>query len=228
MAIPVFDTILQRAIAQKGSLAAVQSDLPICLSSQALQAQPDSFYLSTLSRRVFQAGMKHSLINDRWPEFESAFAGFDTRTNAMMSDDELEEHMRNKRLIRHLGKMKSIRHNATMILNVAREHGSFGRFLSGWNGADIVELWHWLKKHGNQLGGMSGARFLRMAGVDTFLITEDIVALMRSLEVVPKTPTSKRDLAKVQAVFNQWQQQSGRPLCQISRIASYTVNSHDL
>ncbi|BFM08129.1 DNA-3-methyladenine glycosylase I [Halioxenophilus aromaticivorans] len=224
MTVP-FEEIKQRAIGFKGRSAVQAAHLPAVKTDQKLIDQSDAFYLSTMTRRIFQAGLKHSVINARWPAFEAAFANFDPYTNAMMSDDEMDAHMANTKLIRHLGKMKSIRHNANLVLEVAREYGSFGRFLAQWPGSDIVDLWGWLKKRGNQLGGMSGARFLRMAGKDTFLITEDIVALLRSLEVVDKTPTAKRDLAKVQAVFNEWQAQSGLPLSHISRIASYTVNT---
>lgn len=225
MTVPGFSDILQQAIARKGSLSAVEANLPSCKSEQELIDQPDSFYLSTMSRRVFQAGLKHSLVNERWPEFESAFAGFDPYRNAMMSDAELDQHMANPKLIRHLGKLKSIRLNAAMVVAVARDHGSLGAFLSQWPTAEIVDLWLWLKKQGNQLGGMSGARFLRMAGKDTFLLTDDVVALLRHWGVVEKMPTSKRDLACVQAIFNRWRDTTGRPLCELSRIASYTINS---
>jgi 3-methyladenine DNA glycosylase Tag len=225
MAVPEFDEIQRRAVRIKGSAAAVKAGLPSFLTEPELIELSDAYYLSTMSRRVFQAGLKHSLVNDRWPEFEAAFAGFDPYTNAMMSDDDLDAHLTNAKLIRHLSKMKSIRRNATMVLDVTRECGSFGRFLAQWPGTEIVDLWGWLKKHGNQLGGMSGARFLRLVGKDTFLITDDIVALLRSLGVIDKTPTSKRDLTLVQSVFNDWQAQSGLPLCHISRIASFTVNT---
>ena len=225
MSVPPFDDIWARAVRLKGSASAVEAGLPTLKTEQELIALPDAYYLSTMSRRVFQAGLKHSLVNDRWPAFEQAFAQFDPMTNAMMSDDELDSHMANSALIRHMGKLKSIRHNATMVLDVAREYGSFGQFLAQWPGAEIVDLWAWLKKRGNQLGGMSGARFLRLAGKDTFLVTDDIVALLRSFDVIQKAPTAKRDLALVQSVFNDWQAQSGLPLCHISRVASFTVNT---
>jgi len=222
---PDFAEILARAVQRKGGLAAVEANLPAYKSDVELAKLPDSFYLSTMSKRIFQAGLKHSMVNDRWPAFEEAFEGFEPSTLAMMSDDDLDSHLANPKLIRHLGKLKSIRHNAVMITDATREFGSFGRFLGSWPVTDIVSLWAWLKKRGNQLGGMSGARFLRLAGKDTFLITDDIVALLRSLDIVQKPPTAKRDLIEVQEIFNDWHSQSGRPMCEISRIASYTVNS---
>jgi hypothetical protein len=37
-------------------------------------------------------------------------------------------------------------------------------------------------------------------------------------------PTSLKERAAVQAAFNQWQEQSGRPLCQLSVMLAHTVN----
>jgi 3-methyladenine DNA glycosylase Tag len=114
--------------------------------------------------------------------------------------------------------------NAQFVLDIAREYGSFGRLLADWPSSDIVALWKLLAKRGNQLGGMSAPRFLRMAGKDTFVLSDDVVAALKAQEIVDKSPTSLKDLALVQAAFNTWQEQSGRPLCHISMMLSYSVN----
>ncbi len=225
MAMREFARILETAVLHKGSREAVESNLPLVKNAQQLTDAPDSFYLSTMTRRIFQAGLKHSMVDDRWPNFEQAFYQFDVNRLAMMSDDELDAHMTNSDLIRHLGKMKSIRLNAAMILATSREHGGFGRFIAEWPESDIIGLWQWLKKHGNQMGGMSGSRFLRLAGKDTFLLTNDVNAVLKSMDIIDKPPTAKRDLVRVQEAFNVWREQSGRPLAEISRIMSFTVNS---
>lgn len=71
---------------------------------------------------------------------------------------------------------------------------------------------------------MSAPRFLRMVGKDTFILSEDVVAALKAQDIIDKAPTSLKDLAVVQAVFNQWQAQSGRPLCQLSAMLAYTAN----
>jgi 3-methyladenine DNA glycosylase Tag len=63
-----------------------------------------------------------------------------------------------------------------------------------------------------------------MVGKDTFVPTDDVVTALRAQGVVDKTPTSLKELAAVQSVFNTWQQQSGRPLCQLSVMLAHTVN----
>ena len=63
-----------------------------------------------------------------------------------------------------------------------------------------------------------------MAGKDTFVLSDDVVAASVAQDIVTKRPTSQRDLALVQEAFNAWQAQSGRPLCQLSMLLALTVN----
>jgi 3-methyladenine DNA glycosylase Tag len=41
--------------------------------------------------------------------------------------------------------------------------------------------------------------------------------------VVDKAPISKKDLAAVQAAFNRWHQETGRPYAHLSRILAMSV-----
>jgi 3-methyladenine DNA glycosylase Tag len=201
----------------------VEALLPVPLSDEALARVGDDRLLSDMCRRVFRAGLKHALVDARWPAFEQAFWGFDAHKVALMSDEQLERLMQNERLIRHWGKIKSVRANALMVTELAAQYGRFSTFLAGWPTTDIVGLWLLLKKQGSQLGGNSGASFLRMVGKDTFLLTDDVVAALIAQGVVDRRPTAVRDLRAVQQAFNQWQQESGRPMCQISRLLACTV-----
>lgn len=207
-----------------GSIEALEARLPQPRSPAELAAVSDDRYLSLISLRIFRAGLKHSLVDAKWPAFEEVFFGFDPEKVVLMGGERLENLMQDTRLIRHLGKLKSVPRNAQFILDIAREYGSFGKLLADWPSSDIVGLWKLLAKRGNQLGGMSAPRFLRMAGKDTFVLSDDVVAALKAQEIVDKTPTSQKDLARVQAAFNAWQEQSGRPLCHISMMLSYTVN----
>ncbi|MFV3368547.1 DNA-3-methyladenine glycosylase I [Pseudomonas sp. NY15435] len=207
-----------------GSVEALEARLPHCKSPAELAAVGDDRYLSLISLRIFRAGLKHSLVDAKWPAFEEVFFGFDPEKVVLMGGERLENLMQDARLIRHLGKLKSVPRNAQFVLDIAREYGSFGKLLADWPSSDIVGLWKLVAKRGSQLGGMSAPRFLRMAGKDTFVLSDDVVAALKAQEIVDKTPTSLKDLALVQAAFNTWQEQSGRPLCHISMMLSYTVN----
>ncbi|UYP31905.1 DNA-3-methyladenine glycosylase I [Pseudomonas sp. Z8(2022)] len=207
-----------------GSAKALEAKLPQPRSEAELRALSDDRYLSLISLRIFRAGLKHSLVDAKWPAFEEVFFGFDPEKVVLMGAERLENLMQDARLIRHLGKLKSVPRNAQFILDVRREKGSFGALIADWPVTDIVGLWKYLAKHGNQLGGLSAPRFLRMVGKDTFIPTDDMVAALKAQGVIDKAPTSQKELAAVQAAFNQWQAESGRPLCQLSVMLAHTVN----
>lgn len=207
-----------------GSVAALEALLPQPRSDVELRALSDDRYLSLISLRIFRAGLKHSLVDAKWPAFEEVFFGFDPEKVVLMGAERLENLMQDARLIRHLGKLKSVPRNAQFILDVRREKGGFGALIGDWPVTDIVGLWKYLARHGNQLGGLSAPRFLRMVGKDSFIPTDDLVAALKALGVIDKAPTSQKELAAVQAAFNQWHAESGRPLCQLSVMLAHTVN----
>ncbi|OHC25671.1 MAG: 3-methyladenine DNA glycosylase [Pseudomonadales bacterium RIFCSPLOWO2_12_59_9] len=207
-----------------GSAAALEARLPQPRSDAELRALGDDRYLSTISLRIFRAGLKHSLVDAKWPVFEQLFFGFDPEKVVLMGAEHLETLMQDARIIRHLGKLKSVPRNAQFVLDVRRERGSFGALIADWPVTDIVGLWRYLARHGSQLGGLSAPRFLRMIGKDTFIPSDDMVAALKAQHIIDKAPTSLRDRAAVQAAFNQWHAQSGRPLCQLSVMLAYTVN----
>lgn len=207
-----------------GSVAALEARLPTPRTAAELRQIGDDRYLSLIALRVFRAGLKHSLVDAKWPAFEQAFFGFDPHKVVLMGAEHLERLMQDARLIRHLGKLKSVPRNAQFVLDVARERGSFGALIADWPCNDIVGLWKYLAKHGAQLGGLSAPRLLRMIGKDTFVPSDDMVAALKAQGIVDKAPTSLKELAAVQDAFNQWQAQSGRPLCQLSVMLAHTVN----
>lgn len=219
-----FSLIYQRVLDRFGNASVLEESLPVPASANSLLAVSDAEYLSLMSRRVFRAGLKHALVDAKWPAFEEAFYHFQPDRLAAFSDEELEQAMANRALIRHFGKIKSIRQNAVMVVDIIRENSSFGRWLAEWPVAEIVGLWLYLKEQGSQLGGQSGLYFLRMAGKDTFILTDDVVAALSALGLLEKRPTSQKDLFYVQGLFNSWQEETGRPQCQLSRLLSMTVN----
>ena len=147
-----------------GSRAALEAHLPSPRGADALRALGDDRYLSTLALRVFRAGLKHSLVDAKWPAFEQAFFGFDPDKVVLMGAEHIERLMQDKRLIRHLGKLRSVPRNAQMVIDIRTEHGSMGQLIADWPVTDITGLWRLLQRQGNQLGGLSSPRFLRMVG----------------------------------------------------------------
>ena len=222
MPIPPFAPILDAARTRLGA-AALEARLPQPRTPADLAATPDDRYLSEMSRRIFRAGLKHSVVDAKWPAFEEAFHGFDPRRVRAMSDEAMEGLLGNTRLIRHWGKIKSVRDNAAAMLVLAQQHKSFGAWLAGWPGADIVGLWEALAKTFSQMGGNSGPSFLRMVGKDTFVLTHSVTAALKRWGGITAAPKNRQDRAAVQAAFNAWAAETGRPLCQLSLILAASI-----
>jgi 3-methyladenine DNA glycosylase Tag len=223
MSVTPFATILDTARTRHGA-AAVEARLPTPKTPAELAAMGDDRYLSQMSLRIFRAGLKHSVVDSKWPAFEEAFCGFDLRRVRAMPDEAIEALLGNAKLIRHFGKLKSVRDNAAAMIGVAEEHGSFGKWLAAWPVTDIVGLWDALAKRFSQMGGNSGPSFLRMVGKDTFVPTGSVCAGLKHWAGMAGPPKNRGERAAAQQIFNDWTAESGRSLCQLSLILAMSVD----
>jgi 3-methyladenine DNA glycosylase Tag len=223
MSVTPFATILDMARARHGA-AAVDSRLPRPKSASELAANPDDRYLSQMSLRVFRAGLKHSVVDAKWPAFEEVFAGFDPRRVRAMPDEELEKLLADSRLIRHWGKLKSVRDNAATMLAIKDEFGSFGAWIGTWPAGDVIGLWDALAGRFSQMGGNSGPMFLRMVGKDTFIFSPSVIAGLKRWADIAKPPKNRAERAAAQACFNAWAAETSRPLSQLSLILALSVD----
>lgn len=219
-----FETLYRTAVKKVGSEQELAAKLPTVKSSDELKAIGDDRYLAMITKCVFRAGFVWRVIENKWSGFEVAFSEFNPLAIAHYPDERLEELAQDERIVRNLQKIKTVRENALLVLDMQREHGSFANWIADWPADDIVGLWDVLKKRGARLGGNSGPGFLRGMGKDTFILTEDVKAALINHGLIDRiSPSSKRDQQRVQEIFNQFQAESGRPLAEISRILSHTV-----
>lgn len=216
-----FNSIYQRACERKGGPDQLAELLPAVRSPRALSASRNDRWLAQMTRCIFQAGFVWRVVDNKWDDFEDVFFGFPPDKILMLSPDQIDRFAQNPRIIRNRQKVLSIQHNAQYILDVSKEHGSFGKFISRWPQDDLIGLFSHLKKHGSRLGGMSGQRVLRNMGKDTFVLTGDVVrCLQRAGADIKDNPGSQREMRLVQQVFNDWHTESGLPYSHISRICS--------
>lgn len=220
----LYQRYVERAIAQHGSLAEIENKLPKPLSKAALANIKDDRYLAEMAACLFRAGFVWRIIQLKWEGFETVFNHFLPIWVASRSPEEIETIATDTRIVRNLTKVKSVQENALFILDIQREHGSFGKFLAEWPEDNIVGLWKYLKKHGNRLGGNSGQYFLRFMGKDTFILSRDVCTALQAEGIVDKAQiTSQSDLAKVQAAFNEMRAESGRSLSELSMILALSI-----
>ena len=225
LAMAKFAKIHARALRRKGGEDALEELLPAPKSRRSLTRVRDDRYLSAMAKAIFRAGFVWKIVDHKWPAFEEAFGKFDIERVASMDEGDLDELATDKRVIRNRPKLAAVRDNARFVIEVAAEHGSFARYIAAWPEDDIVGLWLDLKKRGSRLGGFSGPLVLRTMGKDTFMLTGDVVTALINAGVVDKQPTSQRALRAVQDAFNGWREETGRPLCELSRILACSVDS---
>ncbi|MEE8243680.1 MAG: DNA-3-methyladenine glycosylase I [Pseudomonadales bacterium] len=218
-----FDSIFQRAAERKGGVDELEALLPKPESELSLKELQDDRVLAEMTKCIFRSGFVWKVVENKWPGFEAAFYGFDVSRCAMLSDEELEALTQDTSIIRNAKKIQSVSRNAAFILDVRADHGSFGAYLADWPTRDIVGLWDDLKQRGDRLGGQTGKFFLRFIGKDTPMFSNDVVKALVAMRIVEKAPTSKKAIAVVQDAFNQWHDESGRDLCEISRVLACSV-----
>ena len=216
-----FESIYQRACERKGGEAQLVKLLPKVRSQRALAGTRDDRWLAEMTRCVFQAGFVWRVVNNKWDDFEDVFFGFPPEKIVMLSPDQIDRFAQNPRIIRNRQKVLGVQANAHFILDVAKEHGSFGKFISRWPTEDLIGLFGYMKQRGARLGGMTGQRVLRNMGKDTFMITGDVArCLQRAGLDITENPTTKRELSLIQDTFNRWHDESGQPYSHISRISA--------
>jgi 3-methyladenine DNA glycosylase Tag len=222
-----FKAIRARAAKRKGGEAALAALLPKVPAQRSLSRLGDDRVLAQMTKRIFSAGFVWSVIEQKWPGFEAAFLGFDPNRLLLQPDEFWEGLTGDRRIVRNPQKIMAVRDNAGFVTEIAREHGSFGKFLAAWPAGDQVGLLELLARRGTRLGGKTGQYFLRFIGKDGFVTSNDVVACLRDAGLdIAENPSSKKDMAKIQATFNAWAEQTGLPYTHLSRICAMSIGEN--
>ena len=222
-----FKTIRARAEKRKGGPRELEKLLPRKPDMKRLAKLSDDRMLAEMTKRVFSAGFAWSVIEAKWEGFEQAFLGFNPAKLAFQPDDFWHALVSDTRIVRNGAKILSVRENAAFVQEIAKEHGSFSKFLANWPSSDEIGLLDLLAKRGSRLGGNTGQMLLRFVGWDGFVTSQDVVACLRDAGLdIAAEAKSKGDLAKVQAQFNAWATETGLPYVQLSRICAMSIGEN--
>jgi 3-methyladenine DNA glycosylase Tag len=222
-----FKAIRARAEKRKGGPKGLEKLLPRKPDMKAVAKLSDDRILAEMTKRVFSAGFAWSVIEAKWPGFEKAFLAFQPAKLTFQPDDFWHDLLSDTGIVRNGAKIASVRENATFVQEIARQHGSFGKFLAKWPSSDQVGLLDLLAKRGSRLGGNTGQMLLRFVGWDGFVTSQDVVACLRDagLDIAAEVK-SKGDLARVQAQFNAWASETGLPYVHLSRICAMSIGEN--
>ncbi len=206
-----FADIFALAAERKGGAAGLEQMLAQTASRTPAEIAgiPDDRILSEMTRRIFHAGLSAKMVDGKWPAFEKAFNDFDLNACAFMTEAQFDTLTQDRTIIRNGAKIKAVQINAQFLLDVAGERGSAARYFADWPDSDYVGLLDVLKKRASHLGGDAAGRFLRAIGKPAFIATPDVAAALIREGVIERAPSGKRDLAAIQAAFNQWSKEFG-------------------
>lgn len=222
MALRKFSEIVKLAEKHHGK-AGLKAKLAEHYGKPASLKQSDDRFLAGMSKAVFSAGFSWEVIENKWPGFEEAFDHFDPHKVAFYADRDIARLLKDTRIVRNGAKIQASIANARFVVDTAKEHGSFSKFLKSWPTTDQVGLLEHFKKNASHLGPIGAMYFLRFNGWDAFILSPDVTKALIREKVVSKAPTSRSDMKAVQAAFNAWTSESGLPQKDVSRILSYSV-----
>jgi 3-methyladenine DNA glycosylase Tag len=218
-----FSRLYEHAATRKGGEATLEALIAKPKSRAALARIPDDRWLSAIAKSVFRAGFNWKVVDNKWPDIEAAYDGFDPRRVAFQSDDDLDVLVKDPRVIRQWRKLKAIRANAQYVVDLAEEHGSAARYFADYPSTEYIGLLDDMKKRGRHLGGTSAQYFLREIGKDSFILSRDVTSALRREKVFDGTPTSKSSMRQIQDAFNEWVDDGGKSLTRVSRVLAFTI-----
>ena len=125
----------------------------------------DDGYLEEMTRAVFQAGFDWEVVRERWPAFRRAFKKFSVARVANFSPDDIDRLLRpDSGIVRNYRKILATVHNATVLLELAREFGAFSHYLRSFDGMGYATLVKDLRKRFKYLGTTGSFVFLYTVG----------------------------------------------------------------
>ena len=135
----------------------------------------DAGYLEMMTKVIFMGGLNRQVVEGKWQGFLDAFEQFDPGKVASFTEEKVEELAEDERIIRYGAKIRAVVDNASQMVDLAAEHGSFGAWLQ--RNAEEEGIGDTAKLIGNQFAYMSEAsaeRYLYAVGEDVGKVPEEV------------------------------------------------------
>jgi|SRR5579872_214562 len=124
----------------------------------------DDEYFERMTKTLFQAGLNWQVIENKWPNFEKAFANFSIPKVAKFREKQVSSLMTNEGIVRNEKKIRSTIYNAQQSIVIEKEFGSFKDYFKSF-GKNHDKLIADLQSRFEHLGPSSSRTFLWMTGV---------------------------------------------------------------
>lgn len=123
----------------------------------------DGEYFERMTKSVFTAGLNWTVIEKKWPGFRKAFADFSPDRVARFSAKNVSALMRDAGIVRNERKIKATVHNASQVVKLQKDIGSFRKYLDSF-GKDEERLLGDLQERFQHLGVSTARTFLWSVG----------------------------------------------------------------
>ena len=100
-----------------------------------ITALSDNDFFKHLARAIF-TGIRNNVIQERWPAITKAFLNFDIHRVAKYTEKDVKKLMKNKKIIRHEGRIRATISNAKKMKEIIREYGSFADYINSFEKLD--------------------------------------------------------------------------------------------
>jgi len=120
----------------------------------------DAGYLEEITKSVFRSGFSWQVIENKWPNFQKAFAEFDIDSIAAFDDDDLERLLTDTGIVRNGRKIEATIKNAHQLKTLRNEFGSFHDYLRTLDELDYQKKSKELQKRFSHLGKTGTFTFL--------------------------------------------------------------------
>lgn len=123
----------------------------------------DNEYFERMTKSLFTAGLNWRVVDNKWPNFQKAFADFHVSKVARFSEKNLKSLMKNPGIVRNERKIRATSHNAGEFLKLQKEFGFFRKYLDSF-GKNEERLLLDLQEKFQHLGTSTARTFLWSVG----------------------------------------------------------------
>lgn len=143
--------------------------------------------LEVMTKAVFQAGMRWSMIDKKWPAFRKAFLNFDIANVAKMTDKDVRRLSEDEGIIRSPKKIEGTIHNAKTLLQLDAQYNGFRNYLQSFDSYDALSAD--IKRRFAFMGEMNVYYFL-------FRIREPVPPFDEWIETIPGEHPRMREMVE--------------------------------
>lgn len=179
--------------------------------------KPDSFFYKTMVRDIFNAGMKVSVVTDKWLDISAAFSNFDVEKVSKYDDRDLQNLMSNPKIIRNEKKIRACIKNARRMKVLSGKFGSFGEFLNR-NENNLFLLKKKLTSNFRYLGNVLVLDYLKDIGMDIIKPDVHVMRVFFRLDFIDSEERTEANIYRVIRVAENIKRETSEKLAVIDAV----------